>query len=70
MCNRVECKEFKKYEISDAIINYANLNWTARAAASYPYKPLQPTVNEFTFVTNFASIIVAKDKYQPFVLLS
>jgi len=27
MCNSVECKEFKKYLIFDAIIKYANLNF-------------------------------------------
>lgn len=69
MCNREECKEFKKWLIYGAIINYANLNSILSVHRCYQHVKGNLKVLRYVFVTHCALIIVYPDKYQPFVLL-
>ena len=68
MCNRWECKEFKKYKINDAIINYANLNFIVCWVCEISFQTAKARHLRVCFVTFTSGIIVAVDKYQPFVL--
>ena len=68
MCNSQECKEFKKYKINDAIINYANLNFIVSWVCEISFQTAKACHLHVCFVTFTSGIIVAADKYQPFVL--
>ena len=52
-----------------AIINYANLNFITQQSRLLSANPAGPGRLPLFFVTFTAGIIVAADKYQPFVLL-
>ncbi|WP_216644370.1 hypothetical protein, partial [Enterobacter hormaechei] len=65
---RWECKEFKKYKINDAIINYANLNFIVCWVCEISFQTAKARHLRVCFVTFTSGIIVAIDKYQPFVL--
>ncbi|HID8806020.1 TPA: hypothetical protein ACXIV4_004465, partial [Enterobacter hormaechei] len=59
---------FKKYKINDAIINYANLNFIVCWVCEISFQTAKARHLRVCFVTFTSGIIVAIDKYQPFVL--